>query len=76
MKLTCKNVRYTYNQLDINFDEVEEGELSDSCDKEDEDRGKIDSLSALGNPDNPEPIENRFKKYWDDFPEPDQGPKC
>ena len=66
----------------INFDEVEEGELSDSYDNEEED--KVESLSGLGNPENPgtsgidlpEPIENRFKKYWDDFPEPDQGPKC
>ena len=72
LKATLAKAGVLQEDLSINFDEVEEGELSDSCDKEDEDRGKIDSLSALGNPDNPEPIENRFKKYWDDFPE-DQG---
>ena len=67
-----------------NFDEVEEGELADSYDNDDnENKEKVDSLFALGNPENPrtdgidltEPRENRFKKYWDDFPE-DQGPKC
>ena len=85
LKATLAEAGVLQEDLSINFDEVEEGELSDSCDKEDEDKEKVDSLSALGNSEipradriglpEPEPIENRFKKYWDDFPE-EQGPKC
>ena len=75
LKATLAEAGVLQEDLSINFDEVEEGELSDSCDKEDEDKEKVDSLSGLSNPENPradriglpepEPIENRFKKYWE-----------
>ena len=83
LKATLEEAGIPLHQLQINFDEVEEGELSVSYD-EDVGQDKDDPSSTLSNPtkavsegmDMPEPIENRFIKYWDDFPDDDRQPKC
>ena len=83
LKATLEEAGIPLHQLQINFDEVEEGELSVSYD-EDVGQDKDGPSSTLSHPtkavsegiDLPEPIENRFKKYWDDFPDDDWQPKC
>ena len=84
LRATLEEAGVPLHQLEINFDEVEEGELSVSYD-EDVGQDKDDPSSTLSNPtkavsegiDLPEPIENRFMKYWDDFPDDDDWqPKC
>ena len=82
LKATLEEAGIPLHQLQINFDEVEEGELSVSYD-EDVGQDKDGPSSTLSNPtkavsegiDLPEPIENRFMKYWDDFPDDDWQPK-
>ena len=84
LKATLEEAGIPHHQLQMNFDEVEEGELSVSYD-EDIGQDEEDPSSRLSNPtkavsegiDLPEPIENRFIKYWDDFPDDDDWqPKC
>ena len=83
LRATLEEAGVPLHHLEINFDEVEEGELSVSYD-EDVGQDKDGPSSTLSNPtkavsegiDLSEPIENRFMKYWDDFPDDDWQPKC